>query len=82
MLALGTAAAAQTTAPQNASPDTNSPAATTAAPDDGGEIIVTAQKRSERLQDVPVAVSVVSGATIDSLGRHQPGRRAVISSPR
>ncbi|KAB7648915.1 TonB-dependent receptor [Polymorphobacter fuscus] len=29
--------------------------------DDSLEIIVTAQKRSERLQDVPVAVSVVSG---------------------
>ena len=26
-----------------------------------GEIVVTAQKRTERLQDVPVAVSVLSG---------------------
>ena len=33
-----------------------------------GEIIVTAQKRSERLQDVPVAVSVVSGATLEAQG--------------
>ena len=41
-----------------------------AAADDGeiGEIIVTAQKRSERLQDVPVAVSVVSGATLEAQG--------------
>jgi iron complex outermembrane recepter protein len=42
-----------------------------AAPADDGaidEIIVTAQKRSERLQDVPVAVSVVSGATLEAQG--------------
>ena len=32
------------------------------------EIVVTAQKRSERLQDVPLAVSVVSGATIAASG--------------
>ena len=36
--------------------------------DDGAiqEIVVTAQKRTERLQDVPVAVSVVSGDSIAS----------------
>ena len=33
------------------------------------DIIVTAQKRSERLQDVPVAVSVVSGAALESQGK-------------
>jgi len=33
-----------------------------------GEIVVTAQKRSERLQDVPVAVSVISGAQIAAQG--------------
>ena len=32
------------------------------------EIIVTAQKRSERLQDVPVAVSVISGAALEAKG--------------
>lgn len=32
------------------------------------EIVVTAQKRTERLQDVPVAVSVVSGDTIAAKG--------------
>ena len=31
-----------------------------------GEIVVTAQKRSERLQDVPVAVSVLSGEALAS----------------
>lgn len=34
-----------------------------------GEIVVTAQKRSERLQDVPVAVSVLSGDAIDNASR-------------
>ncbi|QGN53852.1 TonB-dependent receptor [Novosphingobium sp. Gsoil 351] len=34
-----------------------------------GEIVVTAQKRSERLQDVPVAVSVLSGEQLGSASR-------------
>lgn len=40
------------------------------AADDGApaEIVVTAQKRTERLQDVPVAVSVVSGAALAAQG--------------
>jgi iron complex outermembrane receptor protein len=38
------------------------------AADDGVEIVVTAQKRSERLQDVPLAVSVVSGAQLERAG--------------
>jgi iron complex outermembrane receptor protein len=32
------------------------------------EITVTAQKRQENLQNVPIAVSVVSGSTLDKLG--------------
>ncbi|MCB1695247.1 MAG: TonB-dependent receptor [Halioglobus sp.] len=32
------------------------------------EVIVTAQKRSENLQDVPISVNVMSGETIDGLG--------------
>ncbi len=52
----------------------NAPAPTTAtAPvastDTPADIVVTAQKRSERLQDVPLAVSVVSGEVIASQGR-------------
>lgn len=31
-----------------------------------GEIVVTAQRRAQRLQDVPVAVSVMSGAALDN----------------
>ena len=41
-------------------------AAAATAAEDGLEIIVTAQKRSEKLQDVPLAVSVISG---DALAR-------------
>ena len=44
---------------QNASP---------AADEVPAEIVVTAQKRTERLQDVPVAVSVISGAAIAAQG--------------
>ncbi len=45
-------------------------AAQTGGADDSvvSEIVVTAQKREERLQDVPVAVSVVSGAAIAASG--------------
>lgn len=34
------------------------------------EVIVTAQRRSERLQDVPVAVSVTTGATLERQAIH------------
>lgn len=33
-----------------------------------GEVVVTAQKRSERLQDVPIAVSVLSGEELQQSG--------------
>ncbi len=45
---------------------TAAPAA--AAADESLEIVVTAQKRTERLQDVPVAVSVISGTTLERNG--------------
>jgi iron complex outermembrane receptor protein len=34
------------------------------------EIVVTAQKREQKLQDVPISVSAVSGADLDSSGAH------------
>ena len=40
----------------------------TTADETPGDIVVTAQKRSERLQDVPVAVSVISGDTLAQKG--------------
>jgi iron complex outermembrane recepter protein len=42
--------------------------ATPAADEAPAEIVVTAQKRTERLQDVPVAVSVISGAALAAQG--------------
>jgi len=39
------------------------------AEQDNGEIIVTAQKRSENVQDVPVAVTVLSGEAISGASR-------------
>jgi outer membrane receptor protein involved in Fe transport len=42
----------------------------TAATDDSSleEVVVTAQRRSERLQDVPISVSVFNQATMDAQG--------------
>jgi iron complex outermembrane receptor protein len=40
---------------------------TTAAPD-AGDIVVTAQKRSERAQDVPIALSALSQAEMKAAG--------------
>lgn len=51
-------------------PQSNPPAATATPPDDNAprvdDIVVTAQKRSENLQDVPVAVSAVTGKTLEN----------------
>ena len=57
------------------------PAAEAPAGDAGGEIIVTAQKRSEDIRTVPISVSVLSGAALkdqqianyDDLSRAVPG---------
>jgi iron complex outermembrane receptor protein len=37
-----------------------------AAASEGGDIVVTAQRRSERLQDVPIAVTAVTGETLQA----------------
>ncbi len=55
------------TTPAFAQTADQAPAAETA--ENSGEIIVTAQKRSERLQDVPLAVTVVSGDTLAATGK-------------
>ena len=56
---LSAAAFAQAAAPAVAAAD---------AADEVSEIVVTAQKRTERLQDVPIAVSVISGDAIANQG--------------
>ena len=66
----GTAALALAAGAQAQVAATTAPLATAADPENGStEIIVTAQKRSERLQDVPLAVTVVSGETLAAQGR-------------
>ena len=50
-------------APQT-TPDGNGTAEDQGAPTDAGDVIVTAQRREQRLQDVPVAISVVSGENL------------------
>lgn len=46
----------------------------TGADDDSDEIIVTARRRLETSQDIPVAVSVVGGEHIDNTGSFNVGR--------
>jgi iron complex outermembrane recepter protein len=67
LMMAGVAALALTSAP--ASAQTALPADAASTDSSPAEIIVTAQKRSERLQDVPVAVSVVSGVALESQGK-------------
>ena len=67
-LPLALLAAAAFSAPAAAQTDPAAPVAADVSVDEAapGEIVVTAQKRTERLQDVPVAVSVLSGEAITS----------------
>ncbi len=52
--------------PSAASASAASPAtAATSAPDTIAEIVVTAQKREQRAQDVPISLSVMGGASLD-----------------
>jgi iron complex outermembrane recepter protein len=67
-LAQADSASASTTA-STASESTEAPANAADDKDDAGgikleEVVVTAQKREERLQDVPVPVTVISGETL------------------
>jgi iron complex outermembrane receptor protein len=41
---------------------------------DGGDIVVTARRRSENLQDVPIAVSAISGEKLEATGSNSVGR--------
>ena len=55
-----------------------------------GEVLVTARRRSESVQTVPVAISVVGGeqldktgvSNIDQLQRYQPTIQLITSNPR
>lgn len=65
---------------QSATPDAGANAATAGNEANAGEIIVTANRRAERLQQVPIAVTVVDGGqlvrqnvnTVENLARSAP----------
>lgn len=85
------APAALPTAPAAESPPAPVPQADPqAAPVPGGDIVVTARRRSERLQTVPLAVAVLSGETLANAGafnvnrlqQFQPALQFYSSNPR
>lgn len=64
------AAQAQTsgspTVPAQVPADASAPESSASSPsENSADIVVTAQRRSERVQDVPIAISVVSGAQLE-----------------
>lgn len=69
-------AAAMLGLPGLASAQAADPGATSGGATDGGEIIVTAQRRSQNLTDVPVSVGVVSG---DALRDIQSGGEDILA---
>ncbi|HEX8127357.1 MAG TPA: TonB-dependent receptor [Allosphingosinicella sp.] len=74
-----TPAYAQSTSPEPAAPAADSdpagaaPAAQSPAAQ-GDDIVVTARRRDEQLQDVPLAISVLGGAQLDATGSINVGR--------
>ncbi|MCM8732491.1 TonB-dependent receptor [Hephaestia sp. GCM10023244] len=74
MVTIATPAMAQTAELQQAE-------AAMDAQDSVGDIVVTARKRNELLQDVPTVVSVVTGELADALGGIQNARDLVALSP-
>lgn len=66
LLAIPTTTLAQGAA--SAQPAQVSPSDEAGEPAQGGDIIVTAQKREERLLDVPLSVRAITGAEIESRG--------------
>jgi iron complex outermembrane receptor protein len=72
----GTSAYAQTVAPGPVVASTQAPQGDD---DGGGDIIVTAQKRSERLNDVPISITAASGDTLAKRGINSPSDLGQIS---
>lgn len=70
--AAASAANAQTTALPETSPQETQAQAPTGG--GAGDIVVTARRRAENVQEVPVAISVVSGATLDATGAYNISR--------
>lgn len=75
----GTAAAAlfaitSTAHAEEETPSTASPLAAAASASDAADITVTARRRAESVQDVPLAISVLGSATLDNTGSFNVGR--------
>ncbi|PNU02867.1 TonB-dependent receptor [Novosphingobium guangzhouense] len=68
------APAAATSASAAADEQDNPTSVGTGAHDRGGDIVVTARRRQESSQEVPLAISVVGGEHIDSTGSFNVGR--------
>lgn len=66
LIAVSGSAQAQTTAQAESATSQDA-----TADDPAGDIIVTAQRRNERLRDVPIAITVVDGASIRETGANQ-----------
>jgi iron complex outermembrane receptor protein len=69
-----TSAYAQSPLPEAPPPAAESPPAEEALSDQSGDIVVTARRRDEQLQDVPLAISVLGGAQLDATGSINVGR--------
>ncbi|MFC0205473.1 TonB-dependent receptor [Novosphingobium soli] len=65
---------AEAAAPAAAADDQERTSVGTGAHDRGGEIVVTARRRQESSQEVPLAISVVGGEHIDATGSFNVGR--------
>jgi iron complex outermembrane receptor protein len=65
---------AQEAVSANETDESQSPSSVGTGASDGGEILVTARRREETSQDVPLAISVVGGEHLDSTGSFNVGR--------
>ena len=70
-------ALAQTTPPE--APETAAPNAAAQPADGVQDIIVTAQRREERLQTVPIAITAISGAGLEQAGIRDITRLSVLT---
>jgi iron complex outermembrane receptor protein len=66
--ALATSPAYAQTPSESVPPETEAPPAEAAPGPSGDDIVVTARRRDEQLQDVPLAISVLGGAQLDATG--------------
>lgn len=71
-----TNAQAQTPASAESQPQPLSEPENEAVSSDSGDIVVTAQRRSERLQDVPIAITAISSQDLAASGTNDTGHLA------